>query len=71
MVSFLYDVAGRSKDAWSQTWERITIVEGGGLAKLTPGKADAGRENVFSPFSMVSMELLEELGKNVKRGKNL
>ena len=64
MVSFLYDVAGRSEDAWSQTWERITIVEGGGLAKLTPGKTDADRENVLSPLSM---ELLEELGKNVTR----
>ena len=64
MVSFLYDVAGRSEDAWSQTWERITIVEGGGLAKLKPGKTNAVRENVLSPLSM---ELLHELGKNGKR----
>ena len=63
-VSFLYDCAGRSEDAQSQTWELITAVEGGGLAEIKPGKTGIERENVLT---LRTMELLDELGKGRKK----
>ena len=30
MTSLLYDIAGRSEDAFNLTWERIEFIEGGG-----------------------------------------
>ena len=51
MVSLLYDVAGRSEDAFSLTWERIKFdPRGGGRADLKPGKTRK-RDTIFSPLT--------------------
>ena len=49
MVSLLYDIAGRSEDAFNLTWERIEYSkDGGGCAHLVKGKTTS-REVIFSP----------------------
>ena len=49
LVSLLYDVAGRSEDAFHLSWERVTYSKGGGgHARLVKGKTTA-RTAVFSP----------------------
>lgn len=59
MTSLLYDIAGRSEDAFNLTWERIEYSEqGGGYASLAKGKTSF-RKVTFSPRTE---ELLRELG---------
>ena len=49
MTSLLYDIAGRSEDAFNLTWNRIDFDEnGGGFARLVKGKTTA-RRVTFSP----------------------
>jgi len=52
-VSFLYDVAGRSEDAFFIKWKSITNIPGGkGKAWLKPGKTSKVRTNPLSPLTM-------------------
>ena len=44
MVSFLFDVAGRSEDAQKLTWERIKPNGEAGIVVLVQGKTNAKRE---------------------------
>ena len=57
MVSLLYDIAGRSEDAFHLSWDRIKYSEaGGGYAELIKGKSSS-RRVIFSPLTE---ELLRE-----------
>ena len=48
-MSLLYDIAGRSEDAFNLTWERVEYSkDGGGCAHLVKGKTTS-REVIFSP----------------------
>ena len=66
-MSFLYDVAGRSEDAFHLSWERITYSKGGGgRAILVKGKTTA-RTAVFSPRTQAL--LLEHGGRGAPAGR--
>ena len=59
MISFLYDVAGRSEDAVFLTWERIEEQSvGGAVVKMAMGKTSKLRNNVITPMTM---NLINEL----------
>ena len=67
MVSLLYDVAGRSEDAFKLTWELVDFDKrGGGRAHLKPGKTGFKRETIFSPLTQNL--LLEHRGPSPKQG---
>ena len=67
MTSLLYDIAGRSEDAFNLTWEKIeTCNGGGGFAKLIKGKTTA-RQVIFSPRTEKLLQ--EHLGENMRTGR--
>ena len=67
LVSFLYDVSGRSEDAFHLTWDKIEQRGAQGVAELEPGKTSTKRTN---PLTSRTMDLLKELGSEEnKTGK--
>ena len=64
MTSLLYDIAGRSEDAFNLTWENIEICKGGGgFTTLVKGKTTE-RQVIFSPRTQKLLQ--EHLGENMR-----
>ena len=43
IISYLYDVAGRSEDAHNITWERVQFKEGYAEVRIPSGKTSSRR----------------------------
>ena len=59
MVSFLYDAAGRSEDAYHLRWGHVELKEGGAIARLPPGKTAALRTVVLTPLTVELLNMLD------------
>ena len=58
IVSFLYDVAGRSEDAFYLTWDRIKVNEERAIVDLAQGKTNSKRQ---LPLTKRTVDLLTQL----------